>query len=100
MLGSVSGVYLILDNLTGRQYVGSAYGEGGIIARWAQYAKTGHGGNDQLQSLLSVRPTAKSDLSFSVLQTLPLTLTAREVIACEALHKQKLGTRAHGLNSN
>jgi hypothetical protein len=100
MLGSVSGVYLILDNLTGRQYVGSAYGQGGIIARWTQYAKTGHGGNDQLRALLSERPTAKGHLFFSVLQTLPLTLTAGEVIAFEVLHKQKLGTRAHGLNSN
>lgn len=100
MLGSVAGVYLILDTLTGRQYVGSAYGDGGIIARWAQYARNVHGGNAQLKTLLSERPNAQNDLRFSVLQTLSLSLTAREVIAYEQLHKEKLGTRAHGLNSN
>jgi hypothetical protein len=100
MLGSVAGVYLILDTLTGRQYVGSAYGDGGIIGRWSQYARTGHGGNAQLKTLLTERPNAKSDLQFSVLQTLSPSLTAREVIAYERRHKEKLGTRAHGLNSN
>ena len=99
-LGSVAGVYLVLDTLTGRQYIGSAYGDGGIIGRWLNYARTGHGGNDQLKALLSERPNARGDLQFSVLQTLPLSLTAREVIAYEGLHKQKLGTRTHGLNSN
>ena len=100
MLGSVAGVYLVLDALTGRQYVGSAYGDAGIIARWSQYARTGHGGNTQLMALFSERPNARNDLRFSILQTLSSSLTAREVIAYERLHKEKLGTRAHGLNSN
>jgi hypothetical protein len=100
MLGSVAGVYLILDTRTGRQYVGSAYGTGGIIARWSQYSRNGHGGNAQLKMLFDERTNARNDLQFSVLQTLSPTLTAREVIAYEQLHKEKLGTRAHGLNSN
>lgn len=100
MLGSVAGVYLVLDTLTGHQYVGSAHGEGGIIRRWSHYARTGHGGNEQLKALLVERPNAREDLQFSVLQTLSPSLTAREVIAYEVLHKNKLGTRAHGLNSN
>lgn len=100
MLRSVSGVYLILDISTGRQYVGSAYGDGGIMGRWISYARTGHGGNAQLKALLTERPDARRSFQFSVLQTLPSTLTAREVIAYEVLHKHKLGTRAHGLNSN
>lgn len=100
MLGSVAGVYLILDTFSGRQYVGSAYGEGGIIARWSQYAHTGHGGNAQLKALLTERPNARNDLQFSVLQTLSPSLTAREVIEHERRHKEKLCTRAHGLNSN
>jgi hypothetical protein len=100
MLGSVAGVYLILDTRTGRQYVGSAYGNGGIIARWSQYARSGHGGNAQLKVLFDERPNARVDLQFSVLQTLSPSLTAREVIAYEQRHKEKLGSRAHGLNSN
>jgi hypothetical protein len=100
MLGSVAGIYLIVDTSTGRQYVGSAYGEEGIIGRWKSYTRTGHGGNKQMKALLLERPDAKNDLQFSVLQTLPRTLTKNEVIAHEVRHKQKLGTRAHGLNSN
>lgn len=96
MLGSVAGVYLILDTKTGDQYVGSAYGARGLLGRWQTYANTVHGGNNQLQALVE-RPR---DLQFAILQTLPLTLTAREVIEYEVLHKQKLGTRAHGLNGN
>lgn len=100
MLGSVAGVYLILDTKTGNQYVGSAYGEGGLLSRWRTYANNVHGGNKLLKELLSQRSQLAGDLQFAVLQTLSVTLTAKEVIAHEVRHKNKLGTRAHGLNSN
>lgn len=100
MLGSVAGVYLILDTKTGKQYVGSAYGASGLLGRWRTYAATVHGGNAQLRELVKSRPDVARNLQFSILQTLPITLTAREVVAYEVLHKQKLGTRAHGLNDN
>jgi hypothetical protein len=100
MLRSVAAIYLILDTKTGNQYVGSAYGENGLLSRWATYAGNGHGGNEQLRSLVGSRPEASRDLQFSILQTLPIILTSKEVIAYEVLHKRKLGTRAHGLNSN
>lgn len=100
MLGSVAGVYLILDTRTGLQYIGSAYGQKGILGRWTTYATNGHGGNAQLRELGLASVDTKRHLKFSVLQTLPLTLTAREVISYEVRHKEKLGSRAHGLNSN
>jgi hypothetical protein len=56
-LSSVAGVYLISDSVTGRLYVGSATGEGGIWQRWVQYSLTGHGGNKELGML---RPDACS----------------------------------------
>ena len=37
-LSNVSGVYLITDTKTGKLYVGSATGEGGIWQRWSEYA--------------------------------------------------------------
>jgi hypothetical protein len=39
-LSSVGGVYLVLDTATGKAYVGSAYGTGGIWQRWSAYAET------------------------------------------------------------
>jgi hypothetical protein len=100
MLKSIAAVYLILDTKTGNQYVGSAYGVNGLLSRWATYTENGHGGNKQLIALLALRPTAKEDFQFSILQTLPASTTANQVIADEGRHKQKLGSRAHGLNSN
>ncbi len=44
-LGSVKGIYLVSDTKMRKRYVGSAYGEHGIWARWCEYVATGHGGN-------------------------------------------------------
>jgi hypothetical protein len=85
---------------TGNQYVGSAYGEGGILGRWKAYAKTVRGDTKELRVLLKGRPNMANDAQFSILQTLPITLDRTEVFKYETLHKRKLGTRAHGLNGN
>lgn len=39
-LESVKGVYLVADKSNGKQYVGFAYGDGGIWSRWACYIGT------------------------------------------------------------
>lgn len=100
MLASVAAVYLILDTKAGQQYVGSAYGNGGLLGRWREYAKTVHGGNKQMKLLAAERSGLAHDLQFAVLQTLPLASTSKEVVDHERRHKVKLGSRAHGLNSN
>ena len=100
MLGSVAGVYLILDEFEGLQYIGSATGERGIIGRWEQYAKTFHGDNELLKKLLSKNPERYKSFRFCILQTLPRTLARKEVVAHEMKYKEKLGTRAFGLNGN
>ena len=99
-LSEVAGVYLIVDTGTGDQYVGSAYGEKGIMGRWGDYVRTGHGGNAKLKAMLSVDPDVRHRFQFTVLRTLSKTLTRREVIEFESLHKRKLGTKAFGLNVN
>ena len=100
MLSSVAGVYLITDNMTGQLYVGSAYGKDGVLGRWKSYVATGHGGNKALKAVLAENVDRKEAFSFTILRTLPRTLTQKEVIAKEQLYKQKLGSRAHGLNLN
>jgi hypothetical protein len=99
-LSAVSGVYLILAEPTGHQYVGSAYGLGGFWSRWSQYAKTGHGGNSKLKHLLRTDAAYPSAFRFSVLQVLPKTAAPDEVIRRESLYKTKLGAKATGLNLN
>lgn len=100
MLGAVAGVYLILDTITGLQYIGSAYGKKGILGRWTNYTKTGHGGNQQLITLLDEFPDRYHHFQYSILKILPTALVKDDVLRYETLYKQKLGTRAFGLNSN
>jgi hypothetical protein len=100
-LSAVAGVYLIVDTKTGNQYVGSAYGENSIIGRWTRYTKDGHGGNAKLQELLSERSSEyAANFSFAILQTVSKSLSRKEVIARENVWKDKLGSRAFGLNLN
>lgn len=100
MLSGVAGIYLIVDSQSGMQYVGSAYGQEGILGRWKDYVKNQHGDNKKLQEILSIDRNAANNFRFTVLHTLPMTLTQSEVIEYEILYKKKLGSRAFGLNSN
>lgn len=100
MLSEVAGVYLIVDTHSGTQYVGSAYGNRGILGRWASYCRTPHGNNRLLKELLEANPGRHRSFQFAILRTLPKTKTAREVIEVESHLKRTLGTRAFGLNAN
>ena len=97
-LSSIAGIYLIVDTTTGKQYVGSASGKRGIWGRWVSYVKTGHGGNKQLREWLEADPSNVEHWQFTILRTLPISLTKPEVIEIENLYKQKLGSRDFGLN--
>lgn len=101
-LGTVSGIYHILDRETGKSYVGSAHGQGGLWQRWSSYFATGHGSNVAMRELLQEMGTEYSDQSFqmSILETLPTTLDVEAVIQRESHWKEVLGTRHHGLNRN
>jgi hypothetical protein len=71
-----------------------------VLGRWKAYASSGHGGNLLLQELLGVNANHAKHFTFTLLRTLPRTLTREEVFAYETLYKEKLGSRAHGLNAN
>jgi hypothetical protein len=100
MLSSVSGVYVILHQATGRLYIGSAYGTGGVWGRWASYAKSPSGGNLLLRELLQLDPNSYKTFQFALLRVLESGATKDEVLGQEAIMKRKLGSRAFGLNSN
>jgi hypothetical protein len=99
-LSSTAGVYLIVDKASGHLYVGSASGEKGILGRWKQYTRNGHGGNKQLKSLLAQHPNRQKNFQYCILQTLSRSLSRKEVIAYEQEFKRKLGKLACSLNSN
>ena len=100
-MSAVAGVYLITDTSTGKLYVGSATGDGGIWARWSQYAATGHGGNKELKKLLkSEGADYARHFQYAVLEIADTHASAEEVIRREAHWKRVLGSREHGYNNN
>ena len=93
-LSAVGGVYLLVSERTGEQYVGSATGEEGFWSRWQAYARDGHGGN----ALLKQKDA--SPYWLSILETAPSNATRLDVIGAEQRWKEKLGSRSFGLNAN
>ena len=100
MLSNVFGIYLILDTVTGQQYVGSASGKEGIWGRWEDYVKTKHGGDVALKALLEKYPDRYRDFQFSIIIVLPNSTLKADVYRAEQFTKTKLGSRTFGLNEN
>lgn len=100
-LSSVGGVYLISDTETGRLYVGSATGAGGIWQRWCQYAATGHGGNQQLVALVRDGGIGRaSAFRFSILEVADTHTSDTDLLQREAHWKRILLSRDYGHNAN
>lgn len=102
-LESMKGVYLITDTSTGKRYVGSAYGDAGIWARWQSYVASGHGGNVELRALVT-NPSldyCRQNFRFALLEHRPRATPDDVVIAREAHWKRVLFTRGEdGMNRN
>lgn len=100
-LSSVAGVYLISDTKSGKLYVGSASGAGGIWQRWQAYSATGHGDNVELKQLIKVEGQSRSShFRFSVLEIADLHESRESVLHRESHWKSVLLSREHGLNAN
>ena len=99
-LSSVNAIYLIVDQETGKQYVGSAYGKDGLLGRWSCYVNSLHGNNKLMKELICAYPERYHHFQFSILQILPKTVTDDEVIQTESLYKKKLLTVPFGMNDN
>lgn len=93
-LSAVTGVYLLTCRLTGKQYVGSAYGAGGFWTRWEEYFRTGHGGNEGLKL------APGNEYQVSILEFASSTLGIDGLMQMESRWKDKLLTREYGLNRN
>lgn len=97
------GVYLITDTSTDRRYVGSAYGDVGLWARWSSYVTTGHGGNVRLRALMpdDQLDYARAHFRFALLEHFTFRIPDEAVIGRESYWKEILRTRGpSGLNDN
>lgn len=102
-LESMKGIYLITDTLTGKRYVGSAYGDTGLWARWNAYTWNGHGGNVELRALVTDPSLeyCRQNFRFALLEHRPRATSDEIIIAREGHWKRILFTRGEdGLNRN
>lgn len=94
-LGNMKGIYLIVDRSNGAAYVGKADGERGALwARWASYARTGHGGNVELRKLETDH--IKRYFQWSILEVMDSKTQDDYVNARETWWKRALSTRGEG----
>jgi hypothetical protein len=103
-LESVKGVYLITDKLNGKKYVGSAYGNAGIWARWSCYMSTGHGWSDELTMLIEREGIdyARTNFSVALLEYRSAKTDDKVIIQRECFWKETLLSRSpsYGYNKN
>ncbi|MBI4334434.1 MAG: GIY-YIG nuclease family protein [Chloroflexi bacterium] len=101
-LTSVKGVYLITDKENGKRYVGSAYGDSGVWSRWACYAGTGHGWNDELTKLIKEKGIeyARSNFVFTLLEYRSMKADDKSILEREKYWKEVLLAREYGYNKN
>ena len=100
-LSSVAGVYLIADKSSGKLYVGSATGQGGIWQRWAEYATNLHGNNRQLIELKKqFGEVPFENFYFSILEIADTHSSENEILVRESHWKNVLLTRQFGYNDN
>jgi len=96
-------VYLITDKDSGKQYVGSAYGENGmLLQRWSNYVGNGHGGNKLLKEIVDDlgMEYVKKNFQYSILENYNARVDRKIIIERESWWKETLGSRAFGLNAN
>jgi len=94
VLRASRGVYVLTCLQTGELYVGSAFGDDGFQGRFAQYALDNHGGN------VLLKKRSPKPYQLSILETVSSLATPEDVIRRERIWKEKLGSRAFGLNLN
>ena len=101
-LEQMKGVYVIHDRTSGKPYVGSAYGDTGIWARWGQYVASLHGGNIDLRALIDRegQAYARENLTFALLEFWSMRTSDEHVIEREQYWKDVMLTREFGHNKN
>lgn len=107
-LSSVYGVYVITDTNNGEQYIGSAYGENGILGRWLVYLKDGYDKdseypNKKLKELVKKNGIEyiAANFQYTLIETFPRSESGKDkALMRESYWKQVLHTREFGYNDN
>jgi len=102
-LANQKGVYLITDKSNGKQYVGSATAQYGmLLSRWESYINTGHGGNTELVDIIKQvgMEYVRANFQYTLLENFNQRVDDEFVKTRERFWKLALCTRRFGYNSN
>lgn len=101
-LAKIKGIYCLTDTQTGNLYIGSAYGEDGLVQRWADYIDTNHGGNKALIDLYNAKghDYFKKYFRFTLLEYFGKRTDTKKILDREQYWKRAFDTLEHGLNCN
>ncbi|MDM8289614.1 GIY-YIG nuclease family protein [Slackia piriformis] len=101
-LECVTGIYCLTDRNTGKLYIGSATGEGGVAQRWGNYLDSKHGGNKKLRDLYNKKGSGyfEANFDFTLLEYYGLSYDSHKILERESYWKECLDTREHGYNDN
>ena len=101
-LQKITGVYCLTDTKTGKLYIGSATGSGGVAQRWGNYLSSSHGGNKKLIKLYKDKGESyfKENFTFTLLEYFGLSYDKDEILKREQYWKHCFQTIKHGYNDN
>ena len=101
-LKKITGVYCLTDTKTGKHYIGSATGEGGVASRWGNYLDSKHGGNVKLIKLYNEKGTKYFEeyFTFTLIEYFGLSYDPTKIVEREQYWKKCLDTINNGYNDN
>ncbi len=101
-LKKITGVYCLTDIETGKLYIGSATGEGGVKQRWGNYLDSKDGGNKKLIELKRKEGEEyfEKNFTFTLLEYFTLSYDPEKVKERERYWKECLNTVEKGYNAN
>ena len=101
-LKKITGVYCLTDTHTGKLYIGSATGEGGVAQRWGNYLDSKHGGNKKLIALYEQKGSEYFEryFTFTLLEYFGLSYDPIKILEREQYWKRCFDTIRNGYNDN
>ena len=101
-LEKITGIYCLTDTNTGKLYIGSASGEGGVAQRWGNYLESKHGGNVKLRELYNRKGSEYFEkyFRFTLIEYFGLSYDHDKIIEREQYWKKCFDTIKNGYNDN
>ena len=101
-LKKITGIYCLTDRNTGKLYIGSASGEGGVAQRWGNYLQSKHGGNKKLIAICKEKGEKyfEENFTFTIIESFGLSYDYEKLIGREQYWKNCLNTISKGYNDN